>query len=125
MDTNIQNVSQNADKRTVLRQLSNSVTDLVKSGEYETINDAVINTFYKDNVHHIFKSFPKWHEEGYTVKKGSKAFVVWGRPKRAQEQEKAEQQGKEATPTDEDSRDFYPLAYLFSNAQVERKKKND
>lgn len=120
MDPNIQNIGI-ADKRKLLRQLSDSVTDLVTNGEFETVNDAVIDTFYKDETHHIFKSFNKWREDGYRIIKGSKAFVIWGRPVNKQKSEQAAQEGKEAEPTDNEIRDFFPLAFVFSNAQVERR----
>jgi hypothetical protein len=109
------------EKRTFLKKLSKAVGDLVQAGVYTTINEAVIDSFYKDEVNTDFRTFPEWQREGYRIKKGSKAFIVWGKPKRSQDKDKADAQGKEAPATDDDKGDFFPIAFLFSNAQVERR----
>jgi hypothetical protein len=109
------------EKRDFLKKLSTTVAPLLEAGEYKTTNEAVINTFYIDKVHTNFKTFNEWKREGYSIKKGSKAFIVWGKPKSAQDAEKATEQGKDEPTTDDDTRDFYPIAFLFSNAQVEKK----
>lgn len=108
------------EKRNYLRQISKSVTDLVTAGEFENINEAVIATFYKDETHTNFKTFNQWKADGYSIKKGSKAFIVWGKPKRVQDSEQATAKGQEPQ-TDDEGRDFFPIAFLFSNAQVEKR----
>jgi hypothetical protein len=122
---NTSNITQNLatieEKRKFLRKLSDSVSSLVEAGEFNNINEAVIDTFYKDGDHTQFKTFNDWKTEGYSIIKGSKAFLVWGKPKRVQDSEKAKEQGKDE-PTEDRERDFFPLAFLFSNAQVEVKK---
>lgn len=112
-------------KRNQLKELSKQVSDLVTAGEFDTINEAIIKTFYKDPTHSEFKTFNQWKADGYSIIKGSKAFIVWGKPKKVQDTEKAAEQGKDA-PADDSTHDFYPIAFLFSNAQVEiRKGKQD
>lgn len=83
-----------------------------------------------------FKKFNEWKSEGYTIKKGSKAFPVWSQPTK---REKKEQDGETASapaPTpalmenadgagEEDSthgeRERFNMCYLFSNLQVTRR----
>ena len=62
-----------------------------------------------------FKSFFQWKLEGYSVKKGERAFVLWGRKRKATAKQEVE--GKD-DPQEEEYK-FYPLAYVFSNYQVE------
>jgi hypothetical protein len=77
-----------------------------------TLNSIIIESFYKDSENDDFRTFNEWKREGYKVKKGSKGFVVWGRPLSEQKAE----QGQEAS--DEEST-FFPISHVFSNAQVE------
>jgi len=60
----------------------------------------------------------KWKEEGLKVKKGSKAFLFWGKPKKGQKKTKENIKPGESSPEDEYK--FFPLAYLFSDKQVEK-----
>lgn len=78
-----------------------------------TVNDVIIKQFYKDDKNTEFHTFKGWLKEGHAVKKGEKAFLIWGRPKAVQDKEKGKQ-------TEEgDNTDFYPISFIFSNAQVE------
>lgn len=81
-----------------------------------TINDIIIERFYTNGHHNTFKTFKSWKEEGFSVIKGSEAFVIWGK-KRTIEQAKdhREEESEEAKKYK-----FFPLAYLFSNQQVKR-----
>lgn len=116
MKTNIENTELTPIqvKRELLKKYSSQVADLVESGEYATVNEAIVNSIYKNDLNTDFKTFNKWKSEGFIVKKGEKAFLVWGRPKEKQEAE----QGKE--PTTDDDHKFFPLAFLFSNAQIQK-----
>lgn len=63
------------------------------------------------------KSFRRWVEDGYKIKKGSKALLLWGSPKKIKSKKndiKIENQETEGS-------DFFPIAYVFSNLQVENK----
>lgn len=114
--------------RDTLKALSEEVKDLVDDGTFPTINDAIMETLYKQDNHKIFNTFMGWKRIGKKVKKGEKAFLLWGRPKDqhgnlATDTEENNQEEKEAEtvvqePTEENYK-FYPIAYLFSNAQVE------
>lgn len=83
----------------------------VMPDEYANVNDYVIRECYTHNGHTEFNTFYQWIQKGYAVKKGEKAFVIWGKPQKATEKKESEK----------DEFDFYPLCYLFSNLQVEFK----
>jgi hypothetical protein len=82
-----------------------------------SVNEILIQEFYTDDENYIFKTFHDWIKEGYKVNKGTTAFLIWGKPK--------DKSKKEETPNTENSEDekddFFPLCYLFSNAQVTKK----
>jgi DNA repair protein RadC len=93
-----------------LLERSNAVKPLVESGEFPTINAAIVETFYKTMGINVLKSFMEWKKEGKHVIKGSKAFPVWGKPVVNQ------------TEQQEQSRDeirYWPVKYLFSDQQVQ------
>lgn len=97
-----------------LKLLSLEVADLVEDGTFFTINDAIVETLYKDETHKEFKSYRQWKKEGYQVNKGEKAYLLWAKPKQIQ---KPITDGTAKEDLDEMLK-FFPIAYLFSNAQV-------
>lgn len=80
--------------------------------EGSTLNDIIRVYFYTDTEHQIFNTFWGWKEEGYKVKKGEKAFLFWGSKRKNKQDSQTQSQ-------DEESYSFFPLCYLFSNAQIE------
>ncbi len=80
-----------------------------------TLNSIIIERFYTRGHHNTFKSFKGWKKEGYSVIKGSEAFVVWGR-KRIVEEAKDHRESEESEEAKKYK--YFPLAYLFSNQQV-------
>lgn len=98
-------------KRETLKALSKVAGLMVKTGEAESINDALV-MMYEQQGHTEIHSFKKWLELGYCVMRGEKALLLWGQPIRATNQE--------AKGSDEnDEFKFFPLAYVFSNLQVQ------
>lgn len=98
-------------KRETLKAMSRAAKELVKMGQYESINEALVD-MYREQGHEEIHSFKKWLELGYCVRKGEKALLLWGKPKEAVKQEK--------TKDDEDDEfKFWPLAYVFSDKQVD------
>lgn len=98
--------------RAELIRLSREVRELMDSGEIEaeTVNEALIE-LYTNPEHLEFRTFWEWKKDGYNVKKGAVSFKVWGRPK----------ESHRITPEDgEDEYKYWPICYLFSNAQVEK-----
>jgi len=102
------------EKREILKALSLQVAPLIEIGTFDNINNAIVDS-YKTTEHQEFKTFKQWKADGYFVKKGMKAFLVWGRPKGSQDEEEKE------TDAESDDLKFFPIAYIFSNAQVEKK----
>ena len=101
-------------KRAQLKDLSAAFRVLVKDGVYGTVNEGLAN-YYAAEGHTTLKSFRRWKEEGFKIKKGSKALLFWGEPKthnKPQEQEPPPEEDKDSK--------FYPLAYLFSQMHVEQ-----
>lgn len=82
-----------------------------------TLNEIIIERFYTNGHHNTFKTFKGWKKEGFSVIKGSEAFVIWGRKRTVEEgkDHREEEESEEAKKYK-----FFPLAYLFSNQQVKR-----
>lgn len=101
------------ENRDKLKALSQIAKKLIATDDFTTINEAIINGIYKEENPDIidFKTYKQWKEEGKQVKKGSKSFVIWGKPKKAQE----EKPDSEET----DKYKYWPMCYLFSNLQLE------
>lgn len=100
-------------RRDLLKELSNAVKPLVEMGEYPTVNAAIVASCYQTAEHATFNTFWQWKDLGQSVKKGEKGFPVWAQPVKAIEQDPASKK---------DEYDYWPLCYLFSNAQVEPSK---
>lgn len=108
-------ISRSKQARESLKALSGPAKLLVQMGAFDTVNEAIIETVYSSKEHQVFKTFNEWARQGFKVVKGSKAFAVWAKPKQAQNHDKA----KEG-----DEYKYFPICYLFSNAQVERRAEN-
>jgi len=119
----IKNITMNAiikEKRKVLQTLSHTAKELAESEgltvkEYN-VNDLIMNFIYNPDKEFVFKSFQSWKKEGYTIKKGSKAYLLWGQPiNRAKTNESGEVINEENINEDTP---FFPLAYIFRNDQA-------
>lgn len=84
-----------------------------------TINEILLKIIYDTKEVKEFNTFHQWKERGYTILKGSKAFLIWGQPIKGQKKDKAEEQGKE--PEEGDEYEYFPICYLFSDKQVFKK----
>lgn len=115
------------EKRNFLRELSARATAWREEALHRTenteqcqalndlkINAILIEQFYKNGTHTDFKSFKGWIKEGKAVKKGETAFLLWGKPN-----EKKEDGTIKPILEDEDGNIFYPISFVFSNAQVQ------
>lgn len=98
-------------KRDSLKAISRMVQQLVKAGVYPSVNAGLVD-MYRQQGHTEIHSFKQWHDKGFFIKKGEKALLLWGEPRKAQKQEKN-------SDDDKDEFDFFPLAYVFSQMQVE------
>jgi predicted dinucleotide-utilizing enzyme len=98
-------------KREELKALSTPFKMLIKEGAIGSINEGLAN-YYSSLGHSTIKSYKQWKQEGFQVKRGSKALLFWGEPKKIE-------QNPETAPKEGQKESFFPLAYLFSNLQVE------
>lgn len=108
-------------KRKSLQDLSRMIGLLIKEGVYSTINEGLM-ALYADTENlspDDFKTFHQWKHEGFHVKKGEKAFMVWGSP--IGNKNKENQPQPEPADKGEDAENlFFPICYLFSSKQVEK-----
>lgn len=100
-------------KRQGLSDLSRVIKMGIAAGIYESVNEGLIET-YKQEGHTEIHSFKQWLKLGKVVKKGEKALLLWGEPRKGGKQEQPSEPG-----ADNDEYKFFPLAYVFSNLQVE------
>lgn len=100
-------------KREELKSLSKGIKILVKTGKYSTVNEGLIE-FYAENGHKNLKTLHQWNENNMSVKKGEKALLLWGTPKKSEKKEEVK------TPEQEEKEmEFYPLCFVFSDNQVQ------
>lgn len=102
------------EKRKQLITLSQGIRALIEAGEFETVNEGLIETYKEENPGaEEFNTFNQWKEKGYTINKGSKAFIIWGQPRKAQQVPEGSEEPEEYK--------YWPICYLFSNEQVFKK----
>lgn len=122
-------------KREMLIQLSQQADELrkhnISNAETEqeaefwqmcTINYILLHYIYNTEGATEFNTFNQWKERSATIKKGVKAFVIWGQPIKASKTgEQTEPTSKQA-PEGEDQLaikyKYWPMCYLFSDKQV-------
>ena len=104
------------ERRQALRDLSNELKSMAQINGKEAHVNELLRDFYAGTGHTELKTFEQWKAQGYFVRKGAKALLLWGKPK---ESKNAIQEATEQGKSEEDAdTDFYPLAYLFSKQQV-------
>lgn len=81
-----------------------------------TLNQIMLHHIYDKQGATEFNTFNQWKEKGATVKKGEKAFLIWGQPIRPKE--KAEASEKKEEEAEGNTYEYFPLCYLFSDKQV-------
>lgn len=105
--------------RKQLIEVSNIAKHLQKTENLDmNINEILLKIIYDTKDCNEFNTFCQWKEKGYTIIKGSKAFLIWGQPINKQKTEKSK---AEVQDTDEDEYRFFPVCYLFSDKQVFKK----
>jgi hypothetical protein len=82
-----------------------------------TLNYIIVGMYKNETGCKQFKTFHDWKKAGYAVNKGSKAFAVWGTPKRVKETAETE----DGEVLEGESWEFWPLCYLFNENQVTKK----
>jgi hypothetical protein len=99
--------------RKALIEISTFVRMSVKEGIYDSVNEGLHEIYTgKQNEIEEFNTFNQWKEKGYTVKKGSKAFLFWGQPRQVSQVPEGS--------TEPEEYKYWPICYLFSNCQVHK-----
>lgn len=79
------------------------------------INDIIAEWYKKESGAKTLKTFSQWKSEGYNIKRGSKSFILWSKKKSVTKTSETNTQ-----PSEEEAYEFFPIAYLFSDLQVEK-----
>jgi hypothetical protein len=111
-------------RRAELKEKSEAVRGLVERGEFDCINSAILEVFYKKDGHQEFNTLKQWNKLGYRVIKGSTSFTVWGAPV-AKSKDTPPATNTDSPSTEEQKEDFWPMCYLFSNLQVKPHHENN
>lgn len=111
-------------RRAALKDLSSSLQALSKQGlfpEFPTVN-GLLRYYYESRGYKELKTFKQWKEEGFSVKKGEKAILLWAQPVASnQSKEAATEVGK----TEEEAKeDYFPVCHVFASCQVQQMKNN-
>jgi hypothetical protein len=122
-DASISEIKQGFDRkkeykshREFLKVVSKFAKQLVAQGYAESVN-CVLILQYEDQGHEDLATLQEWNKRGYSIKKGSKALPIWGKPKPLKKKEAEQKKDKEQ----EEEENYWPICYLFSSAMVERK----
>ena len=111
-------------KRNYLKGISDEALNMAKGTEFEgmTVNAQIMRFIHNPTGELEFRSFRKWKENGFTVKKGEKAFLLWGQPIN----KNADRLETLYNLDDAEREDiFFPVAYVFSSAQVRKVEKKE
>lgn len=103
------------EKRTILKGLSQPLQLLVKEGALSSVNDG-LKGIYAQGGHTELKTLKQWNKEGKNIRKGSHALCLWGAPQQMEQQPHEEEESG-----DNDTMNFYPICFVFSNLQVYEK----
>lgn len=107
------------EKRNRLREVSKPIQILVKAGALPSVNHGLKQIYYQEG-HDDLKTIWEWNDEGKRVKKGEKALLLWGSPRKAKKATEVKNKGAEV-----DDMQYYPICYVFSAKQVQEGGSND
>jgi len=121
------------DKREWLRGISaefqaqQKIMEMTGADYIPSINEMLRAYYEKQNNITELNTFDQWKEKGYQVKRGEKAFLFWGKPKRKETKSLTDDAVKagvtiedateEQIITTKSDKDFYPICYLFDISQ--------
>jgi len=107
-------------KRKALKELSDKVQLQAIGSEFQdnTVNEKLMRFAYNPQGQLTFKSFNGWKQLNFTIKKGEKAFLLWGQPVAS----KTKKNREDKEDNKEDNYTYFPIAYVFSNMQVTKRK---
>ena len=97
--------------RKTLIAISQGLRILVKQGAIDSVNEGLKDRYIEEHPEiQEFKTFHQWKEEGATVRKGEKAYLIWGQPRRGEQVPEGSNEPEEYK--------YWPMCYLFANTQV-------
>jgi len=102
---------QYTENRKALIAQSRLIRVLIETGEYDSVNEGLKDLICEKNPEiKELRTFGQWKEEGYTIVKGSRAFILWGQPRQISQVPEGETEPEEFK--------YWPLCYLFADTQV-------
>ncbi|MBQ7349724.1 MAG: DUF1738 domain-containing protein [Bacteroides sp.] len=124
MKKNESNREQVQQRRAALKDLSSQLQALSKQGlfpEFPTVN-GLLRYYYESKGYKDLKTFKQWKKDGFSVKKGEKAILLWAQPvASSQSKESAAEAGK---TVEEAKEDYFPVCHVFAACQVQPMKNN-
>jgi hypothetical protein len=104
-------------KRKELKALSAALKNNVAHGIFPNVNAALVAFYHQQNPEiKAFDTYQGWKKQGRQVKRGAKAYLVWGKPKGATDPNQTEAPDPEAE--DDSDTVFYPLCFLFADTDL-------
>ncbi len=107
-------------RREALKDLSASLQALSKQGlfpEFPTVN-GLLRYYYENRGYTDLKTFKQWRKDGFAVKKGEKAILLWAQPVASNHSKvEATEAGKDESEAKED---YFPICYVFASCQVHK-----
>lgn len=107
--------------REIKEQFIENAKSMEQAAYYQNLplNYFLLNYIYKLQSEEIteFKKFSEWKKEGATVKKGEKAFPIWGQPVGKQKEQEAQSKGEDYQGDSQEMKRF-PMCYVFADTQV-------
>ena len=109
-------ISLSIESRALLEEKKHKANTIEEAAFWEsrTINYMLLRFFYGGGR---FQTFKEWKTDGAVIKKGAKAIVIWGQPKKGSPTDIGD------TNLSEEEKElkkyeFFPLCYLFSEKDV-------
>ncbi len=105
-----------------LKELSAIIKMGFKSGMYEeygNVNEVLLGPDFYNIEDLELDTFHGWLKKGYRVKKGSKGYIIWAKPKKMKKGDKPEQEQEQDKKEEEKGKNWFPTCYLFTSEQVE------
>ena len=108
--------SDRKERRALLVKLSSKARSHVQSGRFKSVNQALSSMYLAQSGATRLLSSSAWKKKGYRIRKDAVGYPIWARPRKAKRVVE-DDQGKH-----EEDYNFFALAHLFTEQQVEQKK---
>lgn len=93
--------------------------NVLTGGPVLTVNEMLVKHYMEETRAINFHTFKEWKEKGFNVKKGSTAFRVWSKPRKAKNEQEANNVKTGEKETIENAYKFWGMCCLFNENQVE------